>query len=160
MEGPEFFPRRREGERDCLWGRGPDLFRTRPAFMALGNAISKWVWVGHGVQQLLSPWTRSGVGTASEAVAKSQLPPPPPLPCQSYKTRSMPHTTTSSRRVSAPVLHPRSCVARIPWSPVAPWEGAQSRLWVTDATSLPEMFPTLITFLNFTNTISAPWSII
>ena len=33
--------------------------------------------MGHGVQQLFSPWARSGVGTASEAVAMSLLPPPP-----------------------------------------------------------------------------------
>lgn len=60
------------------------------------------------------------------------------------------------------LLHQSSCSAaqlggsKNPSCPMAPREGAQSRLWVTDATCFPEMFPSLITFLNSTNTISAP----
>lgn len=60
------------------------------------------------------------------------------------------------------LLCQRSCAApqlwcgKNPQCSVAPQEDSQSSLWVTDATCLPEMFPALITFLNSTNTISAP----
>lgn len=128
---------------------GPDSAFTR-CHLDLGP------WEGHSICCLpgqatcLPPCHQQGRRSA-RPLRPSQKLCPHPHPCQSYAT----HTTH---------FHPLPCYVSTPvqppspvWqeSPMAPREGAQTRLRVTDATCLSEMFPALITFLNSTNTISA-----